>query len=186
MLENEGMQFLNFPIFWSSLCCLFFTAFKLEYVCDIFSTQVYHSFHDEVNHYKQHIWRCDGACRDRRPYNGFVKRSRNRAPSKNDLWWPDHQANCGGTFVKIHEPEGFGSKKRQKKPSGKGSSKRKTFFFINFTYFISHGLEIWFATFIFSQLLGPPVIYFLSTKYWIDWFKGICWFINQWLFSIVN
>ncbi|OQV19726.1 SprT-like domain-containing protein Spartan [Hypsibius exemplaris] len=74
---------------------------------------VYHSFHDEVNHYKQHIWRCEGPCRDRKPYCGFVKRARNRAPSKNDLWWADHQAKCGGTFVKIHEPDGFGVRKKK-------------------------------------------------------------------------
>lgn len=29
----------------------------------------------------------------------------NRAPSKNDLWWPQHQARCKGTFEKISEPE---------------------------------------------------------------------------------
>ena len=30
----------------------------------------------------------------------------NRAPGPNDRWFPEHQASCGGTFVKIKEPEG--------------------------------------------------------------------------------
>lgn len=40
-----------------------------------------------------------------RPFYGYVKRSMNRAPSKNDLWWAEHQAKCKGTFEKISEPE---------------------------------------------------------------------------------
>jgi SprT-like domain-contaning protein Spartan len=34
-----------------------------------------------------------------------VKRTSNRAPGKNDRWWPQHQQNCGGTFIKVKEPE---------------------------------------------------------------------------------
>lgn len=37
----------------------------------------------------------------------------NRAPGPNDLWWSEHQANCGGSFVKIKEPEGYGVKKKK-------------------------------------------------------------------------
>ncbi|GAV06906.1 hypothetical protein RvY_16816-2 [Ramazzottius varieornatus] len=74
---------------------------------------VYHSFHDEVAFYKTHVWRCDGVCRTQKPYFGFVKRARNREPSKNDLWWAEHQAKCGGKFVKISQPEGFVSRKRK-------------------------------------------------------------------------
>lgn len=29
----------------------------------------------------------------------------NRAPGPKDFWWEDHQRNCGGTFIKIKEPE---------------------------------------------------------------------------------
>lgn len=29
----------------------------------------------------------------------------NRAPSKNDNWYSDHQNKCGGNFIKISEPE---------------------------------------------------------------------------------
>lgn len=66
---------------------------------------VYHSFHDEVRHFKVHHWRCTGPCKDRAPYFGWVKRSMNRAPGKNDFWWADHQRTCGGDYIKVSEPE---------------------------------------------------------------------------------
>ncbi|XP_055327902.1 DNA-dependent metalloprotease dvc-1-like [Paramacrobiotus metropolitanus] len=74
---------------------------------------VYHSFHDEVEHYRQHIWRCNGPCQSEKPYFGFVRRSRNRAPCAADNWWPAHAAKCNGVFIKISEPEGFKSRKRK-------------------------------------------------------------------------
>ncbi|ETN87114.1 hypothetical protein NECAME_01273 [Necator americanus] len=74
---------------------------------------IYHSFHDEVAAYKQHVWRCDGPCRDRKPFYGYVKRSSNRAPGPNDLWWNSHKSSCNGTFQKIKEPEGYGQRKRK-------------------------------------------------------------------------
>jgi hypothetical protein len=37
----------------------------------------------------------------------------NRAPSRNDPWWADHQQSCGGTFTKVKEPEGYGLKKKK-------------------------------------------------------------------------
>ncbi|CAB4055048.1 SPRTN [Lepeophtheirus salmonis] len=48
---------------------------------------VYHSFHDEVNLYKQHWWKCDGPCVNRRPFFGLVKRSMNRAPGRARRLW---------------------------------------------------------------------------------------------------
>lgn len=57
---------------------------------------IYHSFHAEVAVYKQHWWRCNGSCRDRPPFYGWVKRAMNRAPGKYDLWWNDHKAKCSG------------------------------------------------------------------------------------------
>ncbi|KAM9316731.1 DNA-dependent metalloprotease SPRTN [Gastrophryne carolinensis] len=66
---------------------------------------VYHSFHDEVEEYRKHWWRCNGPCQNRKPYFGYVKRAMNRAPSSNDPWWSVHQRTCGGTFLKIKEPE---------------------------------------------------------------------------------
>uniref|UniRef100_H2MTA5 DNA-dependent metalloprotease SPRTN n=1 Tax=Oryzias latipes TaxID=8090 RepID=H2MTA5_ORYLA len=71
---------------------------------------VYHSFHDEVDVYRQHWWRCDGPCQNRRPYFGYVKRAMNRAPSSLDPWWEDHRRTCGGTYTKIKEPDGYGKK----------------------------------------------------------------------------
>nr|XP_002125958.1 sprT-like domain-containing protein Spartan [Ciona intestinalis] len=76
---------------------------------------IYHSFHDEVNELRQHWWRCRGVCRNRPPYFGFVKRSMNRAPSKNDTWWAQHQQTCGGEYDKIKEPENYGKNKSKAK-----------------------------------------------------------------------
>ncbi|KAM9354434.1 DNA-dependent metalloprotease SPRTN [Pholidichthys leucotaenia] len=86
---------------------------------------VYHSFHDEVDLYRQHWWRCDGPCQNRRPYFGYVKRAMNRAPSSLDPWWNDHKMTCGGTFTKVKEPEGYGRKgTRHENKDGKTSEKK--------------------------------------------------------------
>lgn len=65
---------------------------------------VYHTFHDEVQMYKTHVWRCNGICRERKPFFGYVKRTCNRAPGPNDQWWAQHQQTCGGYFAKTAEP----------------------------------------------------------------------------------
>ncbi|KAG7508196.1 sprT-like domain-containing protein Spartan [Solea senegalensis] len=84
---------------------------------------VYHSFHDEVDVYRQHWWKCSGPCQSRKPYFGFVKRAMNRAPSSLDPWWADHQRTCGGTYTKVKEPEGYGKKgKKDSKKEGKTAS----------------------------------------------------------------
>ncbi|GCB61479.1 hypothetical protein scyTo_0009348 [Scyliorhinus torazame] len=72
---------------------------------------IYHDFHDEVDEYRQHWWRCDGPCQSRRPYFGYVKRAMNRAPSARDPWWDEHQQTCGGTYTKVKEPENYKAKK---------------------------------------------------------------------------
>ena len=56
----------------------------------------------------------------------------NRAPGSYDRWWNEHQAKCGGTFIKIKEPENFGKKKSQSKKralpnAGKGQPDIKSF-----------------------------------------------------------
>lgn len=91
---------------------------------------IYHSFHDEVDVYRQHWWRCNGPCQNRKPYFGYVKRAINRAPSSLDPWWEDHQRTCGGTYTKIKEPDGYSKKGKKdgkkdvttsvKKASGNG------------------------------------------------------------------
>ncbi|CAG0919113.1 unnamed protein product [Notodromas monacha] len=78
---------------------------------------VYHSFHDEVDHYRQHWWRCDGPCQKKPPFFGIVRRSMNREPGPNDRWWDEHRQTCNGKYHKIREPEGYG------KPKGKAVSK---------------------------------------------------------------
>ena len=41
--------------------------------------------------------------------------------SERDTWWPRHQMTCGGTYIKVKEPENFGKKKEKKeKPKEKG------------------------------------------------------------------
>uniref|UniRef100_A0A8C9Y8B9 DNA-dependent metalloprotease SPRTN n=1 Tax=Sander lucioperca TaxID=283035 RepID=A0A8C9Y8B9_SANLU len=86
---------------------------------------IYHSFHDEVDVYRQHWWKCNGPCQNRKPYFGFVKRAMNRAPSAQDPWWEDHKRTCGGTYTKVKEPEGYGKKgKKDGKKDGKTSEKK--------------------------------------------------------------
>nr|CAD7452844.1 unnamed protein product [Timema tahoe] len=72
---------------------------------------VYHTFHDEVALYLQHWWRCNGPCQKRPPFFGMVRRATNRAPGPNDFWWAGHMGNCGGSYIKVKEPEGFQTKK---------------------------------------------------------------------------
>ncbi|XP_060047979.1 DNA-dependent metalloprotease SPRTN isoform X3 [Erinaceus europaeus] len=80
---------------------------------------VYHSFHDEVDEYRRHWWRCNGPCQHRKPYYGYVKRATNRAPSAHDYWWTEHQKTCGGTFIKVKEPENYSKKGKGKTKLGK-------------------------------------------------------------------
>ncbi|XP_034383930.1 sprT-like domain-containing protein Spartan [Cyclopterus lumpus] len=88
---------------------------------------VYHSFHDEVDVYRQHWWKCDGPCQNRKPYLGFVKRAMNRAPSAQDPWWADHKRTCGGTYTKVKEPEGYCKKgKKDGKKNGKTSEMKSS------------------------------------------------------------
>ncbi|XP_036363750.1 sprT-like domain-containing protein Spartan isoform X4 [Octopus sinensis] len=75
---------------------------------------IYHNFIDEVNLHKQHWWRCNGPCQNWKPFYGWVKRATNRAPSKNDFWWERHRMTCGGQYIKVKEPEGYGKKKESK------------------------------------------------------------------------
>lgn len=70
-----------------------------------YSVTVFHTFHDEVDSYRRHIWQCDGPCKTQPPFFGQVKRAMNRAPGKGDTWWATHEADCGGTYTKISEPE---------------------------------------------------------------------------------
>jgi len=81
-----------------------------------YEVTVYHTFHDEVDSYRTHIWQCDGRCRSQPPFFGLVKRSMNRAPGRSDSWWKKHEDECGGKWTKIAEPEM--SKERVSKLSG--------------------------------------------------------------------
>ncbi|XP_062857896.1 DNA-dependent metalloprotease SPRTN isoform X2 [Trichomycterus rosablanca] len=85
---------------------------------------IYHSFHDEVDVYRQHWWRCNGPCQNRKPFFGYVKRAMNRAPSAQDPWWEDHRRTCGGTYTKIKEPENYGKKGKNGEKKEKNASKK--------------------------------------------------------------
>ncbi|EDV99617.1 GH12438 [Drosophila grimshawi] len=85
---------------------------------------VYHTFHDEVNAYKTHIWRCNGICQYHNPFQGWVKRTSNRAPGPSDQWWAKHHRECGGTFEKKSEPPRAAAK--SSKPVAKPASKRSS------------------------------------------------------------
>ncbi|CAO3621578.1 unnamed protein product [Mucor hiemalis] len=74
---------------------------------------VYHTFHDEVDHYLTHVWQCNGICQNKPPYFGIVKRAVNRKPQKADTWFEEHTLTCGGTFTKIAEPPAKDNKKRK-------------------------------------------------------------------------
>ncbi|MES1916704.1 MAG: hypothetical protein MHM6MM_008501 [Cercozoa sp. M6MM] len=89
---------------------------RINEACDTNIT-VYHSFHDEVDHLRQHIWRCDGSCRTRAPYFGLVKRVMNRPPQPADSWFSRHQRECGGTFHKISSPSKKTAAKARKNDS---------------------------------------------------------------------
>jgi hypothetical protein len=69
-----------------------------------YNVTIYHTFHDEVESYRTHVWQCHGPCRNQPPFFGLVKRSMNRAPGKSDTWWARHESECGGTYTKIQEP----------------------------------------------------------------------------------
>ncbi|XP_054432721.1 DNA-dependent metalloprotease SPRTN isoform X2 [Pteronotus mesoamericanus] len=87
--------------------------------------EIYHTFHDEVDEYRRHWWRCDGPCQLRKPYYGYVKRATNRAPSAHDYWWAEHQSTCGGTYVKIKEPENYSKKGKGKTNPAAAENKDK-------------------------------------------------------------
>ena len=87
---------------------------------------VYHTFHDEVRNYQNHVWKCDGPCQNRRPFFGLVKRAMNRKPGPNDTWWKQHQDSCGGNFHKIAEPDPKNKPKALAQPSKAGPSKQTT------------------------------------------------------------
>ncbi|CAD2098548.1 hypothetical protein YYG_03117 [Plasmodium vinckei petteri] len=69
------------------------------------SISIYHSFHDEVHFYRNHVWRCTGMCRKYPPHFGYIKRSMNRPPGPKEKWWRSHSTYCSGHFVKIKELE---------------------------------------------------------------------------------
>ena len=90
---------------------------------------VYHTFEDEVDLYRTHVWKCDGACVSRAPFFGLVKRSSNRAPGPNDTWWERHALECGGSFTKIASPapskEEVAKEKRREEREKKERMQRK-------------------------------------------------------------
>ena len=69
---------------------------------------VYHSFNDEVDSCREHIWLCDGKIGPKiAPFYGIVKRARNMPPGPQDWWFNKHKKQCEGNFIKVIEPSIF-------------------------------------------------------------------------------
>ncbi|KAI8899998.1 hypothetical protein BC833DRAFT_512759, partial [Globomyces pollinis-pini] len=66
---------------------------------------VYHTFKDEVQLYRTHVWQCNGIWKGQPPFFGIVRRANNRKPQKADSWFASHQFTCGGEFIKVSEPD---------------------------------------------------------------------------------
>jgi hypothetical protein len=81
------------------------------------SISVYHSFHEEVEAHRKHVWKCNGRCQHKAPYYGLVKRAMNRPPGPSDWWFARHTAECGGTYDKIEAPPTQEQLLSQPKPS---------------------------------------------------------------------
>ncbi len=96
---------------------------------------VYHTFHDEVDIMRKHVWKCDGPCKDKPPFFGMVKRAMNRPPGPKDIWHNRHLRECGGTFTKISGPDMEGSKpsnqpkeKKRERTKTDGEGKKSNFY----------------------------------------------------------
>jgi len=86
----------------------------VNYVSSL-NISIYHTFHDEVDEHRKHVWKCNGRCQSKPPYFGVVKRAMNRPPGPNDSWYSRHQQQCGGEWTKISEPKAFTEKQRKKR-----------------------------------------------------------------------
>jgi len=53
----------------------------------------------------KYTWRCNGSCRDKGPYFGWLRRRTNQAPSILDGWFEDHKKTCGGQFTLDNLPK---------------------------------------------------------------------------------
>ena len=94
-----------------------------------FNVSVYHKFLDEVSYYAKYVWRCNGICRNKKPYYGYVRRQMNRPPQKADKWFMKHQKECGGTFIRISPTEEEEKKEKElkkKKLKKKRNEKKKS------------------------------------------------------------
>ncbi|CAL5223634.1 g6178 [Coccomyxa viridis] len=89
-----------------------------------YKLDVYHTFHAEVREHQKHHWRCQ-RCGD------FIQRAMNRPPQEADCrarlgascmdtkcHYHVHKKGCGGIYIKVAEPEGFGEKQKKGKRKG--------------------------------------------------------------------
>uniref|UniRef100_A0A1D1ZPK1 SprT-like domain-containing protein n=1 Tax=Auxenochlorella protothecoides TaxID=3075 RepID=A0A1D1ZPK1_AUXPR len=90
-----------------------------------YNITIRHSMLDEVAYYQNHHWSC--------PRCGhLVRRAMNRPPQEADCWrragpacadprcgWHVHLRHCGGTYVKVKEPEGYKPKTLRREEAGK-------------------------------------------------------------------
>jgi hypothetical protein len=43
-----------------------------------------------VDNCRKHVWKCDGKCKDKPPFFGYVRRAMNRPPQPADNWFNRH------------------------------------------------------------------------------------------------
>lgn len=82
---------------------------------------------------RKYWWRCDGPCRDKPPYFGYVKRAMNRPPQAADWWFAEHQVGverrcelqrtCGGHYHLVKSPNLPNKAKSKDKSSDTSSDK---------------------------------------------------------------
>lgn len=54
---------------------------------------------------RTYIWRCNGLCRYKEPFYGWIQKAADEKPSDKDLWWTEHRKACGGQFNKMCIPQ---------------------------------------------------------------------------------
>lgn len=83
-----------------------------------YNITIYHSFKDEVDHFRTHWWECN-KCKH------VLKRAMNRKPGPYDYWFHGHQKRCGGDYIKIREPAPQPNKKRKQREEKTGLKTNK-------------------------------------------------------------
>lgn len=81
-----------------------------------------HYFYQNVSEttFRKYWWQCQGRCKK------VVRRDVNRPPSAVDWFWAKHEKLCGGTFIKIKEPEPESRKRSSSENFGSESPQKRS------------------------------------------------------------